>query len=298
MANVNYTELFYSTQGEGRFMGVPSIFLRMFGCNFRCKNFGRLEQDILSDQEVHNPEVAVIIKNLDQYKTFKDLPLVATGCDSYSSVYPEFKRFVIKETTDELTTNIINLLPHRRWEDEHLVITGGEPLLGWQRAYPDLLSNEDMSWLKELTFETNGTQPLSADFQQYLLNWTLNSKYSNRGSARGRDALTFSVSPKLSVSGEKWSDAICPEIVKSYEFVGHTYLKFVVATESDANEALKAIDEYRQAGFQGPVYLMPVGGTSDTYFMNAKHVAELALEHGLRYSARLHVDLWKNAWGT
>ena len=28
------SELFYSAQGEGRYVGVPSIFLRMFGCNF------------------------------------------------------------------------------------------------------------------------------------------------------------------------------------------------------------------------------------------------------------------------
>jgi organic radical activating enzyme len=93
MSKFHYTEKFYSIQGEGRFMGVPSVFLRMFGCNFRCKNFGRYEKDILGVEQTHNPEVIEIIKNLDQYSTFKDLPLVKTGCDSYSSVYPEFKKF-------------------------------------------------------------------------------------------------------------------------------------------------------------------------------------------------------------
>jgi len=37
---LRYSEAFYSIQGEGRYVGVPSVFLRTFGCNFRCMNFG------------------------------------------------------------------------------------------------------------------------------------------------------------------------------------------------------------------------------------------------------------------
>ena len=32
---LRYSEAFYSVQGEGKFVGVPSVFLRTFGCNFR-----------------------------------------------------------------------------------------------------------------------------------------------------------------------------------------------------------------------------------------------------------------------
>jgi len=273
-------------------MGVPSIFLRMFGCNFRCKNFGRYEKDILGIEEKVNPEVKVIIQNLDKYKTFKDLPLVATGCDSYSTIYPEFKRFVIKEESDALAENMVKLLPAQKWRDEHLVITGGEPLLGWQRAYPDLLDHPKMQKLKEITFETNGTQKLSSDLSKYLSGW----KWEHEGFIDRE--LTFSVSPKLSVSGEKHEEAICPEIVCEYEKVGYTYLKFVVASEEDVDEALAAMKEYRDAGFEGPVYLMPVGGVESVYVLNNKRVAELAMKHGVRYSDRLQVPLFKNAWAT
>ena len=38
---LRYSEAFYSVQGEGRFVGVPSIFLRVFGCNFECAGFGQ-----------------------------------------------------------------------------------------------------------------------------------------------------------------------------------------------------------------------------------------------------------------
>ena len=40
MSKIKIAELFYSIQGEGRYMGVPSVFLRTFGCNFTCDGFG------------------------------------------------------------------------------------------------------------------------------------------------------------------------------------------------------------------------------------------------------------------
>lgn len=286
MSKLNYTELFYSIQGEGKYQGVPSVFLRMFGCNLRCKKFGRDKGEVI---EGPNPEVVQIIKDMDNYKTFKSLPLVKTGCDSYSSVYPEFKRYVVKQTHEEVTHTIMGLLPHKRWEDEHLVITGGEPLLGWQRAYPALLDHDNNKALKELTFETNGTQDLSDEFRKYLNdNWTKPRK----------DKLTFSISPKLSVSGEKKEEAILPEIVAMYEWFGYAYLKFVVATQEDADEAEEAVNEYRKKGFTGPVYLMPLGGVESVYSLNNRRVAELAMKKGWRYSDRLQVPLFKNEWGT
>jgi organic radical activating enzyme len=288
MSKLHYTELFYSIQGEGRYMGVPSVFLRMFGCNFRCKNFGRYEKDILGIEETHNPEVVEFIKNIDQYKTFKDLPLAKTGCDSYSSIYPEFKQFVIKESSEAITDRIMEIIPHSKWQEEHLVITGGEPLLGWQRAYPDLLNHPKMKALKEITFETNGTQKLTSEFKSYLAKWN---------SEVGKE-LTFSVSAKLPASGESWEDAICPEVVCEYEQVGTAYLKFVVATEEDIADAERAVEEFRTAGFKGHIYLMPVGGVESVYTLNAKNVALAAMKRGWRYSDRLQVPLFKNEWGT
>jgi organic radical activating enzyme len=227
-----------------------------------------------------------------QFRSYNELPLVSTGCDSYASWDPRFKDLSPMVGSNEIANVIMQMLPNKAWQDEHLVITGGEPLLGWQRAYPDLLDHPGMQALKEITFETNGTQPLSKEFRQYLLNWTLGNK------ARGRDALTFSVSAKLPCSGEKWDDAILPEVVCEYEQVGTAYLKFVIANEQDFADAECAIAAYRKAGFKGHVYLMPVGGVESVYALNNKNVALLAMKHGLRYSDRLQVPLFKNEWGT
>jgi 7-carboxy-7-deazaguanine synthase len=283
MSKLKIAELFYSIQGEGRYMGVPSVFLRTFGCNFKCAGFGMPAGQA-------STEVEAIADRVADFKFYHELPLVSTGCDSYASWDPRFKDLSATYDTDVIAKSIVETLPFKEWRDEHLVITGGEPLLGWQRAYPDLLEQPEMATLKEITFETNGTQELSTEFAQYLTKWEFASGVKRE--------VTFSVSTKLSCSGESRDEAIRPDIVCNYEKYGHTYLKLVVATEADVEEAVWTVQAYRQAGFTGPVYLMPVGGVESVYSLNNRRVAELAMQHGLRYSDRLQVPLFKNEWGT
>ena len=292
---IKVSEIFYSLQGEGRFVGVPSIFLRTYGCNFTCAGFGCKP----GEKSTGADDVAEVVH---MYNNFLDLPLVETGCDSYASWHPAFKHLSPTYETGALVEKILELTPNNMWaqnngNDVHLVITGGEPLLGWQRAYGELLDQPRMSDLKNITFETNGTQKLQKDFKSYLLNWTLNSKKYSGEVARGREALTFSVSAKLSASGEKWEDAICPDIVAEYQEIGHTYLKFVVETVDHVDEAVRAVDAFRKGGFTGPVYLMPQGGIVDPYESNKLNIANICVERGFNYSPRLHVDLFGNGWG-
>jgi len=297
MEKITYTEIFYSLQGEGKWAGVPSIFFRTFGCNFRCRKFGRPRDEQI---EGHNPEVTDIIELVrqdpDRYKEFKDLPLVTTGCDTYASIYPEFKRFNQQEDVYTIADRINDLLPRGTWNQDfsdqiHFIITGGEPLLGYQQLYPTLLDLLRQRGLKDLTIETNGSQFLYSQVRDYLF-----EDFTRMG--RDYDRLTFSVSPKLPCSGESWNDAINPKVVKEYEMVGYTYLKFVVATRQDVEDAERAVAEYRDAGFGGPIYLMPAGGVPEVYNLNVQEVARLAMERGWRYSPRLQVDIWRNEWGT
>jgi organic radical activating enzyme len=283
MRQIKVSEIFYSIQGEGRYQGVPSIFLRTFGCNFTCSGFGMNKGEKSNERDM-------VASRITEFKQYRDLPLVNTGCDSYASWDPRFKDLSPVFTTETIIEKITDLLPYKEWREEHLVITGGEPLLGWQRAFPELLNDSKMKSLKELTFETNGTQPLTNEFKDYLYHWGIEQ--------RGYNCLTFSVSPKLSNSGELRSDAIKPSVVCQYESIGHTYLKFVIATEDDLEECLDTVDVYKKHGFKGNVYLMPVGGVESVYHLNNKRVAEFAMKCGLRYSDRLQIPLFRNAWGT
>jgi organic radical activating enzyme len=284
MSKIKIAELFYSIQGEGRYMGVPSVFLRTFGCNFKCAGFGMPRGEVSHEAT----DIAATHTMIESFMKYEDLPLVSTGCDSYASWHPDFKDLSPMLTSEAITDRIMEILPQDYWVDEHLVITGGEPLLGWQRAYPDLLNNSKMRDLKEITFETNGTQKLTPEFKAYLAKWN---------SVVGRE-VTFSVSAKLPASGEKWEEAILPEVVCEYEQVGTAYLKFVVATEQDIADAECAVGAFKTAGFKGHVYLMPVGGVESVYTLNAKNVALAAMKRGWRYSDRLQVPLFKNEWGT
>lgn len=279
---LRYTEAFYSIQGEGSRMGNPSVFLRMFGCNFRCKSFGRKEKVI----DKINPEVKEIIKNLDSYNNLDDLPLVKTGCDSYVTIYPEFKKFVKKETPLELLNTLLALTPNDNFEGIDLVITGGEPLLGWQKFYPELLNLLNTRGLKNVTFETNTTQELHPLLMGFIKDFD--------------GEVTFSCSPKLSISGEQKEDAICPEIARAYSnfATGGMYFKFVVDPNQDLSELDKVISEYKDAGVDVPIYLMPVGGCYEEYKENSEAIANLALSKGWRYSPRLHVDIFGNRWAT
>jgi organic radical activating enzyme len=130
---------------------------------------------------------------------------------------------------------------------------------------------------------------LSADFKTFLTDnfWTYGCQEKQ---------ITFSVSAKLSASGESWEDAICPEIVAEYQQYGHTYLKFVVETDDHIREAIRATDAFRAGGFQGVIYLMPQGGLQGSYEQNLRSIADICVERGFNLSPRLHCSIWGNGW--
>ena len=296
---LRYSEAFYSVQGEGRFVGVPSVFLRTFGCNFRCLNFGLDRSEPMRDEKqkngiIRNQEVQDLIDNNvhKDTKEFNDLPIIHTGCDTYASIYPEFKHYNMLKGVDEVVEHLCSLTPNGKWvqdngQDVHLIMTGGEPLLAWQRLYVELFEHPRMKELKNVTFETNTTQLLHTDFKNYLQD-------------QDRFEITWSCSPKLSVSGEPWKTAIKPEVAVDYADVGGSimYLKFVVADRTDIEEAGRAVEEYKAAGIHCPVYLMPLGGRSEEYNLNVQEVANICMEKGWRFTPRLHISLFGNAWGT
>ena len=140
-----------------------------------------------------------------------------------------------------------------------------------------------------VTFETNGTQIFTPDNSpEHIRKFGVNK---NSG-------ITWSVSPKLSNSGEKWEEAIKPEVLESYNRWPHSYLylKFVVRDDDDMKEVHEAIRAYDHADVDiDAVYLMPETGP---HGMLDYEVAQLALKYGYKFSPRLQINLFGNEWGT
>lgn len=281
MNKIKYSEIFYSIQGEGRYVGVPSVFLRVFGCNFECTGFGQSRD---KSEWVPKEEMAHS-KDFPEAKTLDELPVPDIGCDSSFSWSAKHGHLANKDDIKTLIHKINDLLV----DGAHLVITGGEPLLkGFHPFMCELLMSPDLK-TSHITFETNGTQVFP-----YHMHFTHRFHLFNR-------KITWSVSPKLSISGESWEDAVKPNALLSYNQWpnSYLYLKIVIRDEVDLDEVDKMILTYKEKFVNiDSIYLMPEGATSDGLRLTEKKVAELCMERGYRYSPRLHINLFGNKWGT
>lgn len=298
MANkYTYSEMFHSVQGEGRYIGKPSVFFRTFGCNFSCHGFGQDAENIIPVEEMPYMKFDV-----DKAKSLLDIPVCNIGCDSAGSWQERFRHLASQGEVNEVVDKLIDLTCKTEKSlyanKPHLVITGGEPLLkGLQDLHVNLINDDDIQHaFGPVTFETNGTQILNSSFN----------------CIRNQNEINFSVSPKLSNSGEKFSEAINVEALKSYSdylqeknkrVIGkrdsQLWLKFVVRNEQQMDEISRALDLYADADvWWDDIYLMAEGGDLEGLKKTSEIVANLALKNGFSYSPRAHVDVFGNQWGT
>ena len=193
MEKIRYSEIFHSVQGEGRFVGVPSVFFRTFGCNFHCHGFGQGRD---KSKWLTPEEMPYNTQDLSGLKNIKDLPVVDIGCDASASWAPRYKHLVSWEPIDTIAKEIISYTPENKWicstgQDIHLIITGGEPLM-WQRQIEQLIRQPAFRDLKNLTFETNCTQPWKDNFDKFMHGLTAGDY------TKEPVHVTWSTSPKLS----------------------------------------------------------------------------------------------------
>jgi len=219
-------EIFYSLQGEGTLLGVPSVFVRTSGCNLRC-----------------------------------------SWCDTpYTSWNPEGSEMSNAAIMDEV----------RKHGAQHVVITGGEPMLF---APVVELTKELKALGQHITIETAGTvfQPVVCDLM------SISPKLANS---------TPSEEPHRSRHEKlRYQPDVLKRLMRDYDY----QLKFVVASPEDLDEIRRMLAETEAD--RGKVLLMPEGRTPAITQERALWIAEICKREGFRFSPRLHVDLWGDQRG-
>jgi 7-carboxy-7-deazaguanine synthase len=219
-------EIFYSLQGEGSLVGVPSVFIRTSGCNLRC-----------------------------------------AWCDTpYASWQPEGG----EQDLDQILSAVNSFSAAG-----HVVVTGGEPMIA-----PEIvpLTVRLRALGLHITVETAGTvfQPVECDL--------------------------MSISPKLanSTPGGPYAapherlriqPAVLGELMARYLY----QLKFVVAKPADLEEIRELVVDL--GADRDRVILMPEGTDREQLRERSVWLAEIAKDEGVRFSPRLHVELYGNRRG-
>lgn len=307
-----FTEVFRSLQGEGRYTGANTAWLRLFICNLSCKGFG---QDDPTDPSTYK-EVGNDI-DITNITSFSELPIFKYGCDSAYSVAKKFKHLAYDETAVQIAdriesiitseTNPLGKFVHAHsGQPTHMAFTGGEPLLKFNQV-AIIETMHEFSKRNNcpcfVTVETNGTQLLSEEFEDMIFDFRTTSEYGGLvPDALGETEWFWSVSPKIfSTSGEKAKKAIKPEVVSQYAKISNCgQLKYVVnGTMASWKEVEEATALYRAAGVDWPVYIMPVGSLKEHQeTMQARTICDEALARGYNVSSRLHCFIYGNELGT
>jgi 7-carboxy-7-deazaguanine synthase len=220
-------------QGEGKFAGEPSMFIRTAVCNLSC-----------------------------------------SWCDTKYSWEQKYKDTWKEVTAGELEEQFPKHAPRMG-----LVITGGEPML-WEKNQ-EFRKLMIAAWgaFHRVTIETNGTI-----LPQWLLRYDLQALHKSWGVPID-SKLWFSVSPKLANGGDERFKRFKLDTLRKFAKTDNVYFKFVIGNVRDLQEM-----QY-DFGFISPerIWLMPLGATTEELRKTTPEVIRACIEHGYRYSPRLHI---------
>ena len=250
-------ESFFSFQGEGKYAGSPSVFIRLGGCNFTCKGFGV--------QEISPVDGTTLI-----------------GCDSQRAVSAKhFKReWTAIHSSSELMERIWGHCRHLDFIPD-LIITGGEPLLHFENPILYEAIEKCLDEGFRIHVETNAS--VSVDFGRYPLYQTLiyamSVKLSNSGEPYHKRVQTKVINSIIANSQDAF-----------FKFV-------LDAPMIESGQALREIEDIIEDCFSVPVFCMPLGNTAESLSQNDIQVAEFCIKKGYNYMDRIHIRLWNNRPG-
>lgn len=201
--------------------------------------------------------------------------LRCSWCDTkYASWSPEGEEIGVDVVLGKVLT----------YPASHCVITGGEPMVARDIR---VLAGRLREAGRHITIETAGTvapQGIACDLA------SISPKLRNS-------------TPEPGTLSEEWiarheerrlDRAVLREWLEGYR----CQLKFVVSSPDDLAEIRGLIDSLGVAISPSRILLMPEGTDPATLAARSGFVVAACKEHGYRYCARLHIDLFGNTMGT
>lgn len=271
--------MFCSIQGEGKWTGEPSIFIRLGGCNLRCV-FGNSKCDTpYSSFELESPKWNTIYSAVDAFiKLYDQNPTV-----------------------------------------KHVVITGGEPLLYRDqiKKFIELIldngDEEDRNFI--FTIETNGTLPAIDPWENDSWNmwidlWSVSPKLStsvdhnckfltesqrdhhNATRINIDNLASYIIAAKKAIAeNEDLGPDFMNDIKPDYQ------LKFVYSGEDSVKEIKEILNKIREQypnleDVNNHVMLMPEGTTNEQLQNISQECAAVCIREGWRFCDRLHIRIW------
>ena len=266
---LNVCELFGPTiQGEGKFAGVQSFFVRTTGCNLRC--------------------------------VFKD-----SICDTaYSSFHPEKPIY----SSEEELVGAFKKLAEAHANVTHVVITGGEPLLQKEALKEFLTDIFKLRKDWVITIETNGTMPildiLSKDYKVSL--YSVSPKLSTsvdhehkflsveQAARHDNTRINYKNLFNIVTSGIPYQFKFVysgPECVGEIREIYAKMSKFL--NTGDDNELRYWMRNHPNKN----TMLMPEGINKEQLDKNCLPTVNAALENGWNYTDRIHIRIWNDKKG-
>lgn len=241
-------------QGEGKLAGVPSLFIRLSGCNLRC-----------------------IWEMPDGSFSRCDTP--------YASFSPDSRhQLSVSEIMALVKANLGPL--------KHVVITGGEPLLQ-KKALASLLQQLKAENL-HITIETNGTlfdEEAASYVDLFSISPKLANSTPDAVKLK---AYNLNPSGPLTYHGEKRKNLktlqsyidLCNQSGKELQ------IKFVIGKYSDADEINYEFLNHLQDLNQQDILLMPLGADVIELEKTTPMVLEMAITNGWRFAPRIHINVF------
>jgi len=142
------SEVFYSMQGEGKTVGIPSVFVRLGGCNLMCGGMGTQ-----FDGELHN------------------------GAEWRCDTVEVWMKAQSKEVQDILPKDCVEAIKN----NAHIIITGGEPTMQQNglKSLIDYIKTINPDAYFEI--ETNGTIMPNEYLLENINLWNCSPKLKNSG---------------------------------------------------------------------------------------------------------------------